>query len=59
MAVKCSSCCPADTGKIGGVFGLTTRITQVEVAGRMDVTVKSDEEMGVTPHTKIFISWCL
>ena len=51
MAVKCSSCCPADTGKIGGVFGLTTRITQVEVAGCMDVTVKLDEEMGVTPRT--------
>ena len=57
MVVKSSSCCSADTGKIGGVFGLTTRITQVEVAGRMDVTVKSDEEMGVTPRTDFWSIW--
>lgn len=44
-------CVARDTGKIGGAFGITRRIIQVEVAGRVDVTVKSDEEMGVTPRT--------
>ncbi|KAL5662849.1 hypothetical protein ACJX0J_029974, partial [Zea mays] len=38
-------CVARDTGKIGGAFGITRRIIQVEVAGRVDVTVKSDEEM--------------
>nr|CAB3494907.1 unnamed protein product [Digitaria exilis] len=40
-----------DNGKIGGAFGLTRRITRVQVSERVDVTVKSDEEMRVTPRT--------
>jgi len=38
-----------DTGKSGGAFGITRSMIQFKVCGRVEVTVKSGKEMGVTP----------